>query len=85
MIGMPDDRATRKRIGAQCGHVKRRVMQNKRLTGKTLAFALSVIGDESEIGEKLKAGTALTDYEGHLLVDVYLLHCRLQSGVLNES
>ena len=47
------------------------------MTGKTLEFAFTVVGQDSEIGQKLKAGTALTEYELHLLIDVYLLHKRL--------
>jgi hypothetical protein len=73
----PEEAAGRRQIGAQCGHVKRNVARGKRLTGKTLEFALSVVGEDSEIGEKLKTGTPLTDYESHLLVDVHLLHVRL--------
>ena len=69
--------ARRKRISTQCGHVKRDLLRNNRLTGNILAFALTVVGEDSEIGEKLKAGQALTDYELHLVVDVYLLHKRL--------
>ena len=71
---MPD---TPRSISAQCGHVKRDLLRNKRLTGKTLEFALSVVGHDSEIGEKLKAGRALTEYELHLMIDVFLLHVRL--------
>jgi hypothetical protein len=53
--------------------------RNERLTGKTLEFALTVVGEGSEIGEKLKAGRALTEYERHLVLDVWLLHSRLGS------
>jgi hypothetical protein len=72
-----EELAEAKRISTQCGHVKRRLVRNERLTRKTLAFALTVVGEDSEIGEKLKAGTPLTEYELHLVVDVWLLHTRL--------
>jgi hypothetical protein len=74
MEASPEEAAKRRQIGARCGHVKRNVMRGKRLTGKTLA---SVVGEDSEVGEKLKSGTPLTEYERHLLVDVWLLHFRL--------
>ncbi|MHC2466696.1 hypothetical protein [Bradyrhizobium embrapense] len=73
----PEEVTERKQISARCGHVTRRLRQGKRLTGKTLEFALQVVGEESAIGVKLKAGIALTDYESHLLIDVFLLHFRL--------
>lgn len=73
----PEEMARRRSIGAKCGHVKRALQQDKRLTGKTLEFALTVVGPDSEIGEKLKAGRALTEYEQHLMIDVHLLHKRL--------
>jgi hypothetical protein len=75
----PDEMASRKTISTKCGHVKRNLLRNKRLTGKTLEFALTVVGEDSEIGEKLKAGKALTEYERHWVVDVQLLHKRLGS------
>jgi hypothetical protein len=76
----PEEIARRKWVSTKCGHVKRYLTQNQRLTGKTLEFALTVVGEDSEVGEKLKAGTPLTDYETHLVLDVWLLHKRL-SGV----
>ena len=76
----PEEIAQRKWVSTKCGHVKRYLQQNKRLTGKTLEFALTVVDAESQIGEKLKAGKNLTEYELHLLVDVWLLHKRL-SGI----
>ena len=72
-----EEAAELKRIGARCGHVTRQLRQGKRLSGKTLEFALEVVGEDSEIGVKLKAGTPLTDYESHLVIDVFLLHYRL--------
>lgn len=69
------ERAERKKFSARCGHVKRRVLRNERLTGPLLEFALDIVPDE--FGKKLKAGEALSDYEKHLVVDVFLLHARL--------
>lgn len=69
------ERAERKKFSARCGHVKRRVLRNERLTGPLLEFALDIVPDE--FGEKLKAGETLSDYEKHLVVDVFLLHARL--------
>jgi len=74
-----EETARRRSISTKCEQIKRCLRQNKRLTGKTLEFALTVVGEESEIGEKLKAGKTLTDYELHLVVDVWLLHRRLSS------
>jgi hypothetical protein len=76
----PEELARRKSISAKCGHVKRDLRRNKRLTGKTLAFALTVVGEDSEISEKLKAGRVLTDYELHWVIDVRLLNARLGDG-----
>ena len=75
----PGELAGRRSISAKCGHVKRQLLRNKRLTGKTLEFAFTVVGQDSEIGEKLKTGKALTEYELHLVIDVWLLHKRLGS------
>ena len=47
----PEEIARRKWISTKCGHVKRDLLRNKRLTGKTLEFALTVVGEDSEIGE----------------------------------
>lgn len=73
----PEEVAKQRRNNAKCGRVKRQLLRHNRLSGKVLDFALAVVGEESEIGEKLRAGQALTDYELHLMVDVYLLHYRL--------
>ena len=64
-------------ISAKCGHVKRRVLRNERLTGKVLEFAVGVLGEGNPMAVKLIAGEPLTDYEQHILVDVVLLHVRL--------
>jgi hypothetical protein len=63
----PTEIARRKSISFKCGHVKRDLRRKKRLTGKTLEFALTVVGEDSKVGEKLKAGRALTEYERHLV------------------
>jgi hypothetical protein len=74
----PEEIAKRRSISAKCGHVKRALLRNKRLTGKTLEFALTVVGEDSEVGQKLKAGKTLTDYELHLMIDVWLVHRRTE-------
>lgn len=71
----PSERVERKKISTKCGHVKRRLRRNEPLTGKVLEFALSVA--DRDIADKLKAGQPLSDYELHLMLDVYLLHKRL--------
>ena len=81
----PEDSAEQKRISAKCGHVARRLSRNEALTGKVLEFALSVVGDHSDIGVKLKKGEQLTGYELHLMVDVHLLHNRLARAVIAKS
>lgn len=73
----PSERAERKKISTKCGHVKRCLTRKKPLTGKVLEFALSVV--DGDIADKLKAGQPLSDYELHLILDVYLLHKRLGS------
>jgi SRSO17 transposase len=72
----PEERAERKVFSTKCGHLKRRIIANERLSGKVLEFALHVIPDDA-ICEKIKEGKKLTDYERHLIVDVWLLHLRL--------
>lgn len=74
-------------IIAKCGHVTRRLKRDEPLTGKVLDFAISVI-DENRKGanddllkgmaDKLTAGRRLSDYELHILLDVLLLHKRLE-------
>jgi len=72
----PERVAARKRTSARCGHVKRRLLKGERLTGDLLEFAIGYIGI-NEIVEKLKAGEKLSDYELHLVIDVFLLHAPL--------
>jgi hypothetical protein len=78
----PEENARRRWINNKCARVKRDLLRNKRLTGKTLEFALAAIGQDSEIGEKLKTGRALTEYELHLMI-VLLLHVRIGSRKLD--
>lgn len=83
-----------KAISAKCGHVKRRLKRNERLTGKVLEFALSVIGELEGSSDfekflrgmagKLKAGQQLDKYEFHIMVDVLLLHERLAGPPVNS-
>lgn len=84
----PARRLERKRFGAQCSHVTRRLMRDEPLTGKVLEFALGFFGKRVDgaadpfydgIVDKLKAGTPLDDYEKHILIDVRMLHARLGS------
>lgn len=76
----------RKSRGASYGHITRKLNNNDPLTGKTLELALElvdVIGDDEQskfmrnIGNKLKAGEPLDEYEHHIMVDVLILHARL--------
>jgi hypothetical protein len=77
----------RRSHSARCGHVKRRLLEGRPLTGELLDFALSIIGDQkklgslrlSDLGRKLIDGERLTEYQLHLMVDVYLLHAKLGS------
>jgi hypothetical protein len=72
----PEQLAERKRFATLCGHVTRKLMKNERLTGNVLECALSAAGDE-KVEEKLKKGEPLSDYEKHLMIDVWMLHLRL--------
>lgn len=73
----PERQAERKRVGARCGHVKRRLIRNERLEGDLLEFAVGVAGEGTDIAKKLEAGEKLSAYELHLMLDVFLLHARL--------
>ena len=44
-----------------------------------LLTILRILTEESEIGEKLKAGRALTDYELHCVIHVQLPQIRLRA------
>jgi hypothetical protein len=74
-------------VSAKCGHVKRRLKQGERLTGKVLEFALDIVDVEPDgsrhsdllagVAAKLKDGRSLDEYEYHVFVEVILLHVRL--------
>ena len=79
-------RKERKARGASYGHVKRRLLKNEPLKGKTLELALDLVdvnGDDDlskmgrNIGTKLRKGQPLDEYELHVMVDVILVHARL--------
>lgn len=83
-----EERKERKSYGAKLGHVTKRLIEKKPLTGKTLKTALELITcDDPEVGinkdpffigiaEKMKTGQPLTDYEFHIVVDVRMVHER---------
>jgi hypothetical protein len=73
----PERVAERKRVSARCGYVKRKLKQGEALEGDLLEFAVDTVGGNTELAEKLKAGQQLSDYELHLMFDMYLLHARL--------
>ena len=73
---------------AKCGHVKRRLIRGERLTGNVLEFALSLVEEgcngNSEtsrlcksIYQKISLGFELSEYELHLMLDVFLFHKKL--------
>lgn len=71
-----EQRAERKAISAKCGHIKRRLSRGEALKGDLLQFVLDM-GIDDSIAAKLQSGDKLSDYELHLMLDVYLLHRRL--------
>jgi hypothetical protein len=52
------------------------LVRGEPLTGELLQFALDLCGDDG-IAAKLHTGESWSDYELHLMLDVYLLHRRL--------
>jgi hypothetical protein len=81
-----DMRKERKSRGTSYGHVKRRLLKNEPLKGKTLELALELVDvhgtDKTsqairKIGDKLRTGQQLDEYESHLMIDVLLVHARL--------
>lgn len=72
----PEEHTARKAHSARCGHVKRLLSRGERLTGDLLTFVLDMDIDD-QIARKLQAGEKLSDYELHLMLDVYLLHQKL--------
>jgi hypothetical protein len=84
------DKGMNRSNSARCGHVKRRIATGKPLKGKLLAFALDLIDENingtassepdkmlKSIADKMQKGTALTDYEVHIMVETVLLSKRL--------
>lgn len=72
----PEQQAKRKKIITQYGHIKRKLLKGERLKGELLELAVSCARGE-EFANKLRHGEKFTDYEMHLMLDVYLLHARL--------
>jgi hypothetical protein len=78
------------KIGNKCAQVKRLLNAEKPVTGDLLDFALSLLPDPrpddkygelwSGIARNLKAGEPLRGYEHHVMVEVVLLHFRLQAA-----
>lgn len=71
---------------ASYGHMQRRLTNNQPLTGKTLELALEIVdvqGDDDfstfikGMRAKIQTGQPLDDYELHILLDVLLVHHRL--------
>lgn len=84
----PEKEKARRTRNARCGHIKRNLLRNERLTGELLEFALKVVepvpeakGEQADfdrrIATKLRHGMPLDDYEKHLIIDMWLLHVRL--------
>jgi hypothetical protein len=78
LIETPEQAAERKKVSARCGHIKRRLLRKEPLRGELLEFALGIVGNDSDIGTKLRGGQTLDAYELHLMLDVFLLHARLR-------
>lgn len=84
----------RKSHSARCGHVKRRMFAGEPLKGKTLEFALEMIASRdsfsdkdllNEMTRKIRAKIPLTEYEAHILVDVLLVHSKIEGGSLHQN
>jgi hypothetical protein len=73
----PEEKKERKRFSTLCGHVTRRLMKDERLTGSALECALECAAGDAEVCEKLKKGEPLSDYQKHLMIDVWMVHMRL--------
>lgn len=81
-----DLRKERKSRGTSYGHITRRLLKNEPLKGRSLELALELVNVQGtdknsqairKIGDKLKAGQRLDEYESHLMIDVLLVHARL--------
>ena len=78
-----------KSVNGRLGHIKRRLRRREPLTKGLLELALEVVGagnpgDElmDEIANKLITGRQLSDYELHLMLDVFLLHAKLGNAAV---
>lgn len=80
----PAQIAERKALSARCGHVKRRLVRHEALKGELLEFAIGIVGENHDLAEKLRTGQRLSEYELHLMLDVFLLRARL-GGVAGKS
>lgn len=80
-----------KSVNGRLGHIKRRLLRAEPLTKGLLELALEVVGDGSTgdelmdgIANKLVSGQELSDYELHLMVDVFLLHAKLGNAAASS-
>jgi hypothetical protein len=75
-----------KSFSARIGHIKRKINQGECLKGKTLELALQILNEKNMnndkmfdgIGEKLKLGQKLTDYEYHIFVEIVMKNKKLE-------
>lgn len=78
----------RKSHSARCGHVRRCILSGTPMSKKVRDFALAVIESSRDgfsdmafldgIARKLEQQAPLSEYEGHIMVDVLLPHSRLK-------
>ncbi|MNT64806.1 hypothetical protein D3C72_2027380 [compost metagenome] len=73
-----------KSVNGRLGHIKRRLLRGESLTRDLLELAQELVGDGNSgdelmdgIANKLNAGKELSEYELHLMVDVFLPHAKL--------
>lgn len=81
-----------KSLKAQCSDVTRQLSETGALTGKPLEFAFEMlngylyISDQKTnalygiIRDKIQAGTPLSVYENHYMIDTVRLHLELESN-----
>lgn len=76
-----------KSVNGRLGHIKRRLLRGEPLTSGLLELAQELVGhgnsgDELRdgIANKLNVGEELSEYELHLMVDVFLLHAKLANA-----
>ena len=81
-------------IGAKCGHVIRRISKGEPLKGKTLKFALEILGQNEQdstdstiylISNKIKKGQELDDYEKSILEDIGLIPFQWKMRIFVEK